>query len=213
VVYLTVLAPANASPNRLSFPINALKSKPASTWSAAQSEEFYGFKRWGSGHYLVDGEGFVAVQPRADGRNIRVLDVINEALGMGLKAPMVIRFQDLLRHRVIQLNEMFRKAIREEGYRGDYRGVFPIKVNQLREVVDEIIAAGKDYNYGLEAGSKPELMIVDAQLHDGSGVRAVETISRFAQIPHIFVCFEASRTENWLRLTDSRCFDYVDSIR
>jgi arginine decarboxylase len=87
------------------------------------------------------------------------MDVINEARGMGLRAPMVIRFQDLLRQRVVQLNELFIKAIREENYKGEYRGVFPIKVNQLREVVDEVIAAGKDYNYGLEAGSKPELMI------------------------------------------------------
>jgi arginine decarboxylase len=73
-----------------------LKSKSASAWSAAKSEEHYGFKRWGSGHFSVDSEGFVNVQPLADGRGIRVLDVIAEALGMGLKAPMVIRFQDLL---------------------------------------------------------------------------------------------------------------------
>jgi arginine decarboxylase len=136
-----------------------LKSKSASAWSAAKSEELYGFKRWGSGHLSVDPEGFVNVQPLTDGRSIRVLDVVTEALGMGLKAPMVIRFQDLLRHRVIQLNEVFRKAIKDEGYKGQYRGVFPIKVNQLREVVDEIVAAGRDYHYGLEAGSKPELMI------------------------------------------------------
>jgi len=136
-----------------------LKSKSASAWSAAKSEELYGFKRWGSGHLSVDPEGFVNVQPLTDGRSIRVLDVVNEALGMGLKAPMVIRFQDLLRHRVIQLNEVFIKAIKDEGYKGEYRGVFPIKVNQLREVVDEIVAAGRDYHYGLEAGSKPELMI------------------------------------------------------
>jgi arginine decarboxylase len=136
-----------------------LKSKSASAWSAAKSEELYGFKRWGSGHLSVDSDGFVAVQPLKDGRAIRILDVVSEALGMGLNAPMVIRFQDLLRHRVIQLNEVFRQAIREEGYKGAYRGVFPIKVNQLREVVDEIVAAGRDYNYGLEAGSKPELMV------------------------------------------------------
>jgi arginine decarboxylase len=136
-----------------------LKSKSASTWSAAKSEEHYGFKRWGSGHYSVDSGGFVNMHPRADERSIRVLDVVNEALGMGLRAPMVIRFQDLLRHRVTQLNELFRQAIKQEGYKGEYRGVFPIKVNQLREVVDEIVAAGKDYHYGLEAGSKPELMI------------------------------------------------------
>jgi arginine decarboxylase len=144
-----------------------LKSKPASGWTAARSEEHYGFKRWGSGHFGVDADGFVTVQPQADGRAIRVLDVIQEAVGMGLKAPMVIRFQDLLRHRVVQLNEVFRRTIRAEGYKGEYRGVFPIKVNQLREVVDEIIAAGKDYHFGLEAGSKPELMVALA-MHEGS---------------------------------------------
>ncbi|MGH7994793.1 MAG: biosynthetic arginine decarboxylase, partial [Opitutaceae bacterium] len=144
-----------------------MKSKSASNWSAAQSEEHYGFKRWGTNHFSVDSEGFVNVQPLADGRGIRVLDVVQEALGMGLKAPMVIRFQDLLRHRVVQLNEAFANAVREEGYKGHYRGVFPIKVNQLREVVDEIIAAGKDFNYGLEAGSKPELMIALA-MHEGA---------------------------------------------
>lgn len=144
-----------------------MKSKSASAWSAAKSEEHYGFKRWGSGHIAVDDEGFVNIRPRADDRGIRVLDVVDEAVGMGLKAPMVIRFQDLLRHRVIAINECFAKAIKEEGYKGEYRGVFPIKVNQLREVVDEIVAAGKDYNYGLEAGSKPELMIALA-MHEGS---------------------------------------------
>jgi len=144
-----------------------LKSKSASNWSAAKSEEHYGFKRWGANHFAVDPEGCVSVQPLADGRSIRVLDVVQEALGMGLQAPMVIRFQDLLRHRVFQLNEVFRKTIRDEGYKGSYRGVFPIKVNQLREVVDEIVAAGKEFNYGLEAGSKPELMIALA-MHEGA---------------------------------------------
>ena len=144
-----------------------MKTKSAANWTAAQSEEHYGFKRWGASHFSVDHEGFVQVQPLADGRTIRILDVISEAAGMGLKAPMVIRFQDLLRHRVVQLNTVFAKAIKEEGYKGDYRGVFPIKVNQLREVVDEIVTAGKDFNYGLEAGSKPELMIALA-MHEGS---------------------------------------------
>ena len=144
-----------------------MKSKSSSNWTAAQSEELYGFKRWGANHFSVDSAGFVQVQPQADHRSIRIMDVVDEAVGMGLKAPMVIRFQDKLRHRVVQLNEVFRKAIKEEGYKGEYRGVFPIKVNQLREVVDEIIAAGKDYNFGLEAGSKPELMIALA-MHEGA---------------------------------------------
>jgi arginine decarboxylase len=144
-----------------------LKSKSASSWSVAQSEEIYGFKRWGSGHFGAGPDGFVNVQPLADGREIRIMDVVDEAVGMGLKAPLVIRFQDMLHHRVTQLNEMFRKAIKEEGYKGEYRGVFPIKVNQLREVVDEIVDAGKNFGYGLEAGSKPELMIALA-MHEGS---------------------------------------------
>ncbi|MFI5336015.1 MAG: biosynthetic arginine decarboxylase [Opitutales bacterium] len=144
-----------------------MKSKSSSNWTAAQSEELYGFKRWGANHFSVDTEGFVQVQPLADGRSIRVMDVVEEAVGMGLKAPLVIRFQDKLRHRVVQINEVFAKAIKEEGYKGEYRGVFPIKVNQLREVVDEIIGTGKDYNFGLEAGSKPELMIALA-MHEGS---------------------------------------------
>ncbi|RRJ96064.1 biosynthetic arginine decarboxylase [Opitutaceae bacterium TAV4] len=142
-----------------------VSSAPAA-WSATQSEELYGFKRWGAGHFGVDPDGLVTVQPLADGRAIRITDVVQEALDMGLKAPMVIRFQDLLRHRVEQINRCFRDAIKEEGYKGDYRGVFPIKVNQLREVVDEIVDAGKDYGYGLEAGSKPELMIALA-MHEG----------------------------------------------
>ncbi len=143
-----------------------MKTKSASNWSAAQSEELYGFKRWGANHFSVDSEGFVQVQPLSDGRAVRLMDVVEEATSMGLKAPLVIRMQDTLRHRVTQLNEVFRKAIKDEGYKGDYRGVFPIKVNQLREVVDEIVSAGKDFNYGLEAGSKPELMIA-LGMHEG----------------------------------------------
>ena len=107
---------AGDSLSTLPSPRSLLKSKSSSAWSAAKSEEHYGFKRWGSGHISVDTDGFVNVQPLVDGRGIRVLDVVQEALGMGLKAPMVIRFQDLLRHRVTQLNEMFAKAIKEDGW-------------------------------------------------------------------------------------------------
>ena len=144
-----------------------MKTRTTASWAPAKSEELYGFKRWGAGHFSVDPKGFVQVHPQGDARAIRIMDVIDEAKGKGLGAPMVIRFQDLLRHRVKQLNEVFAHAIREEGYQGAYRGVFPIKVNQLREVVDEILAAGKDYSYGLEAGSKPELMIALA-VHDSN---------------------------------------------
>ena len=84
-------------------------------------------------------------------------DVIEEAKGRGLKFPLLIRFQDILRHRVESINQAFRNSIAEFNYQGKYRGVFPIKVNQLREVVEEILDAGKPFEFGLEVGSKPEL--------------------------------------------------------
>ena len=88
------------------------------------------------------------------------MDVIDEAHEMGLRGPIVIRFQDLLRQRVVQLNEMFRKAIKEEGYKGEYRGVFPIKVNQLREVIDEIVALVKERKGSVQAPK--QVLAVDA---------------------------------------------------
>ena len=91
------------------------------------------------------------------GASVDITDVIEEAKARGLKFPLLIRFQDILRHRVESINLAFRNSIKEFNYQGQYRGVFPIKVNQLREVVEEILDAGQAYNFGLEVGSKPEL--------------------------------------------------------
>lgn len=128
-------------------------------WNSQTAEDYYGFKRWGGGHFSVDEEGYILVNPLRDHRRIRIHDIVTEAIGKGLKPPLTIRIQDLLRTRVVELNELFAEAIKDEGYDGRYRGVFPIKVNQLREVIEEIQEAGKAFNYGLECGSKPELMI------------------------------------------------------
>ena len=110
------------------------------------------------------------VHPLRNGRCIRLHDIIKEARSKGLKAPMTVRIQDLLRTRVVELNEVFAEAIRDEAYAGRYRGVFPIKVNQLREVVEEIRDAGQPYHYGLECGSKPELMIALAMHRDAESL-------------------------------------------
>ncbi len=91
------------------------------------------------------------------GAAVDLTDVIEEAKARGLKFPVLIRFQDILRHRVESINVAFRASIAEYNYQGKYRGVFPIKVNQLREVVEEILDAGKPFDFGLEVGSKPEL--------------------------------------------------------
>ena len=103
---------------------------------------------------------------QAEGGSIDILEVVNEARDRGLAFPLVIRFQDLLRHRVESVNRAFQAAITEFGYRGAYRGVFPIKVNQLREVIEEIVDAGQQFHFGLEAGSKPELVAALAMHKD-----------------------------------------------
>ncbi|MDC1198227.1 biosynthetic arginine decarboxylase, partial [Algibacter sp.] len=128
-------------------------------WTIATAEDYYGLKRWGGGHFSVDEDGFMLVHPSRDQRSIRIHDIVTEAISKGLKPPLTIRIQDLLRTRVIDLNELFAQAIKDEDYQGKYRGVFPIKVNQLREVIEEIQDAGAAFDYGLECGSKPELMI------------------------------------------------------
>ena len=135
-------------------------------WSVAESEKYYGLKRWGGDHFSIDDDGYIRVHPLRDKRAIRIHDIVKEAAGKGLKPPLTLRIQDLLHTRVIELNELFNEAIQAEKYDGCYRGVFPIKVNQLREVVEEILNAGKPYNYGLECGSKPELMIAIAMHKD-----------------------------------------------
>ena len=84
----------------------------------------------------------------------------------GIGLPLLIRFSDVLKSRIVELNETFKRAIAEYGYKGDYKGVYPIKVNQHRFVVEEIVQFGRPYHYGLEAGSKPELLAVMAMLDD-----------------------------------------------
>ncbi|MFV0416704.1 MAG: biosynthetic arginine decarboxylase [Chthoniobacterales bacterium] len=121
----------------------------------------YNVNRWGGGYFSVGEAGNIVVHPRRrkrDLENIDLMDVVEEAKNRNLDFPLVVRFQDLLRQRVETLNEAFASAIKELGYQSNYRGVFPIKVNQLREVVEEILDAGKPYHFGIEAGSKPELM-------------------------------------------------------
>ncbi|MRG91455.1 biosynthetic arginine decarboxylase [Polyangium spumosum] len=114
--------------------------------------------RWGRGYFDVNPTGNITAAPLQErGRKIALIDVVEEARDQGLRTPLLIRFQDLLHHRVRTLNEAFNRAIAETKYRGTYRGVFPIKVNQLKEVVEEILEAGRTYHYGLEVGSKPEL--------------------------------------------------------
>jgi arginine decarboxylase len=127
-------------------------------WDVQQARNLYNVHRWGAEYFDINEAGRVIAKPLKDsGAAVDLTDVIEEAKARGLKFPVLVRFQDILRHRVEAINLAFRSAIAEFNYKGNYRGVFPIKVNQLREVVEEILDAGKPFDYGLEVGSKPEL--------------------------------------------------------
>ncbi len=136
-------------------------------WDVDAASATYNVDGWGSGYFSVNSAGNVVAKPLKDaGGSIDLLEVVNEARERGLGFPLVIRFQDLLRHRVETVNRAFHSAMQEFGYRNQYRGVFPIKVNQLREVIEEIVDAGAQFHFGLEAGSKPELIAALAMHKD-----------------------------------------------
>ena len=127
-------------------------------WDIEAARNLYNIHRWGAEYFNSNDAGHVVATPLQDaGIAVDITDVIEEAKGRSLKFPLLIRFQDILRHRVESINLAFRNSITEFNYQGKYRGVFPIKVNQLREVVEEILDAGKPFDFGLEVGSKPEL--------------------------------------------------------
>ncbi len=106
-------------------------------WDVARALQTYNIARWGIGYFGVNDAGNMTARPIQDeGPALDMMSVVEEARDRGLTFPLLLRFQDLLRHRVQVLNEAFRSAIAEAGYQGQYRGVFPIKVNQLREVVE-----------------------------------------------------------------------------
>ncbi|MBK7999122.1 MAG: biosynthetic arginine decarboxylase [Verrucomicrobia bacterium] len=127
-------------------------------WNIQAARNLYNIQRWGAKYFDINEDGHVVASPLQEaGASVEISDIVEEAKARGLKFPLLIRFQDILRHRVEAINLAFRASIKEYNYQGKYRGVFPIKVNQLREVVEEILDAGKPFDFGLEVGSKPEL--------------------------------------------------------
>src|SRR3989338_934824 len=128
-------------------------------WTVEDSLNLYSIKNWGAHYFTANEKGEIVCSPiPGDDQSISLISVIRLAKEMGLSFPLQIRFQDLLRHRVRSINLAFRNAIEEHKYGNLFKGVFPIKVNQLREVVEEILDAGREFNHGVEVGSKPELV-------------------------------------------------------
>ncbi len=130
-------------------------------WTTAKSEQLYGLPHWGAGYFSVNERGHIAVWPDGpQGTTIDLDHLIDSARERDIKLPILFRFNGILRHRVRSICSAFESAVKEYGYKGRYCPVYPIKVNQQRQVVDVITEAGRPFAMGLEVGSKPELMAV-----------------------------------------------------
>lgn len=130
-------------------------------WKIQDAIEMYGVRNWGKGYFNINKAGHVQVHPtkRSD-RFVDLKELVDQLQARGIQLPILLRFTDILRHRVGELHEAFQQAMQEYEYQGRYICVYPIKVNQQRQVVEEILDFGKPYHFGLEAGSKPELLAV-----------------------------------------------------
>ena len=153
-----------------SRPIATGAAADSPPWSIQRSRDLYHVRAWGQGYFDINARGHVVVRPDTGlGREIDLHDVVQGLKARDLTAPLVVRFSGILEHRLRQLHEAFVRAIAENDYRNRYAAVFPIKVNQQRLVVEEVFRCGAPFGFGLEAGSKPELLAVMAMSEDSPG--------------------------------------------
>jgi arginine decarboxylase len=131
-------------------------------WSTQDATDTYGISNWGKGYFGINADGHVIVTPGKDpaAPAIDVKQLVDQLQHRGIQLPILLRFTDILRHRIGEMAEAFGRSIAEYGYQNKYACVYPIKVNQQRQVVEEVLNIGKQYGFGLEAGSKPELLAV-----------------------------------------------------
>lgn len=142
-------------------PTDAIAADPTRRWSIEDALETYNVREWGKGYFGINQAGHLVVHPdKQPNRAIDLQQLIDELSVRDIHPPVLVRFTDILRHRVREMADAFDRAIRENDYNGGYRCVYPIKVNQQRHVVEEICRFGAEFGFGLEAGSKPELLAV-----------------------------------------------------
>ncbi|MDP0489961.1 MAG: biosynthetic arginine decarboxylase [Verrucomicrobiota bacterium JB023] len=160
----------NSQENFHDFSASVSQISSVPTWTLDDARELYGLDRWSKGYFGMNDQGEVTVTLRdiSDGREhqLSLMEVIKGLEERGWAMPVNLRFRDLLDRRIEHLNEAFRNAIASAKFTGSYRGVYPIKVNQQQQVVEEISAFGRNFNYGLECGSKPELLAALAYQHN-----------------------------------------------
>jgi len=142
-------------------------NRNSTDWSAAAGAALYGLDRWGDPYFSASDRGHVMVQPRGDrGGSLDLMELVQELQGRDLSLPLLIRFDDILEDRLERLHGAFERAIAQYGYAGRYQGVFPVKCNQQRHVVEELVSSGRRWHFGLEAGSKAELLIALSLVDD-----------------------------------------------
>jgi len=140
-------------------------------WTATDAAELYDIARWGKGYFSVGEDGHVRVHPEKDpDRWLDLKQLVDRLQLRGIDLPILIRFAEILKHRLGEIHKAFADAIAEHKYTGTYHCVYPIKVNQQRQVVEEVVRFGKPYRFGLEAGSKPELLAVMAMAEDDTPI-------------------------------------------
>jgi len=137
--------------------------EPAKRWSVQDAADRYDVASWGKGYFSVSANGHVLVHPEKDpARSIDLKQLVDTLVLRGISPPLLIRFAEILKHRLGEIHEAFQNAITEHRYQGGYCCIYPIKVNQQRQVVEEVLEFGRPFKSGLEAGSKPELLAVMA---------------------------------------------------
>ena len=139
-------------------------------WRIEDSEELYNIKGWGVNYFGINEKGHAYVSPRKDGVRVDLKEIVDELNSRDITAPVLLRFPDILDNRIEKTSDCFNQAAKEYDYKAEHFIIYPIKVNQMRPVVEEIISHGKKYNLGLEAGSKPELHAVLATNMDSDSL-------------------------------------------
>ena len=136
-------------------------------WNVQDSAALYGLERWGAPYFSINPRGHISVEPRGErGSSLDLVDLVEGLQARNLNLPLLIRFDDILEDRLERLNTAFERAITHYCYRGRYQGVFPVKCNQQRHVVEELVSCGERWRFGLEAGSKAELLIALSLVND-----------------------------------------------
>lgn len=176
----------------------------AAEWTTSESLDLYGIERWSDGLFTVNPEGQLVLQAERDRPAVDVKELVDELRMRGLRPPVLLRFNDILRRRIEGIAEAFENAFATEGYQGHYRPVYPIKVNQHRHVVEDVLTHGRSCHMGLECGSKAELAIGASLVDDPE---ALIIYNGFKDQQSVELALSASRLGRRIFLVVEKAFE------